>query len=115
VSSNVTDTDFTVKIVDSFPDNVTNTLIQDSIIRMRWRESSTVIRFVEKNSVFLRASLMTPGTVYEVTIDLWSTCYYFNQGHRIRIDISSSNSPRFSANPNNGLLLNQSTVNNLLF
>ena len=50
---------------------------------------------------------MNPGTIYEVTIDMWSTCYAFNKGHRIRVDISSSNYPRFSANPNNGLLLNQ--------
>ena len=50
---------------------------------------------------------MTPGNVYEVKINMWSTCYFFNKGHKIRIDISSSNYPRFSANPNNGLLLNQ--------
>ena len=50
---------------------------------------------------------MTEDTIYEVSIDLWSSCYVFNKGHRIRVDISSSNYPRFSANPNNGLPLSE--------
>jgi hypothetical protein len=46
--------------------------------------------------------LMEPGKVYKFEIDLWSTSLIFNKGHRIRVAISSSNSPRFDANPNTG-------------
>ena len=42
------------------------------------------------------------GRVYEVEVDLWSTSLVFNKGHRIRVAVSSSNSPRFEANPNTG-------------
>jgi putative CocE/NonD family hydrolase len=52
---------------------------------------------------------MTPGTVYEFEIDLWSTAIVFNAGHRIRLAISSSNSPRFDPNPNTGDPLRQNT------
>lgn len=62
---------------------------------MRWRNGDT------------KVSLMTPGTVYKVEVDIWSTSFIFNAGHSIRVDISSSNSPRFSVNPNNGLTLDQ--------
>jgi putative CocE/NonD family hydrolase len=89
VTSNCTDTDFTVKVTDVFP-NSTSLLVQDGIVRMRWRNGGTT------------PSLLTPGAVYEVTVDVWSTSYIFNAGHAIRIDISSSNFPRFSVNPNTG-------------
>ena len=49
---------------------------------------------------------LTPGQVYEFEIDLWETCIAFNAGHRIRVDISSSNFPRFDVNPNTGEPLN---------
>jgi len=94
VSSNCTDTDFTVKITDLYP-NGTSMLLQDGIARMRWREDT------------FEPSWMTPGEVYQVIVDLWSTSYIFNIGHSVRVDISSSNYPRFSANYNNGNLLNQ--------
>ncbi len=45
---------------------------------------------------------MRGGQIYLVTIDVWSTVYYLNEGHRVQVDISSSNYPRFSANPNTG-------------
>lgn len=95
VSSNATDTDFTVKVTDVFPGgaDAPSMLLQDGIIRMRWRNDNRV------------PNLMKPGQVYKVTVDIWSTSYIFNAGHRIRVDISSSNYPRFSANPNNGLPL----------
>jgi len=98
VSSNATDTDFTAKLVDVFPDS-RNMLVQDGIIRMRWRDGPTTPK------------LMTPGSVYEVIVDIWSVCYVFNPGHKIRLDISSSNAPRFSVNPNNGLLIDQNGPN----
>jgi len=49
---------------------------------------------------------MQPGTVYEFTIELYPTSNVFRKGHRIRVDISSSNFPRFDANPNTGEPLN---------
>ena len=84
VSSNVTDTDFTVKLTDVYP-NGYSALIEDGIVRMRWRNraSSSVPQF------------MVPGTVYPVTVSLWSTSFIWAVGHRIRVDVSSSNSPRF--------------------
>jgi putative CocE/NonD family hydrolase len=91
VSSNCTDTDFTVKLTDVHPTGVSR-LIQDGIIRMRWRN-----RYESD-----QPQLMTPGTVYNVEVSLWNTSYIFNPGHRLRVDISSSNQPRFSINPNNG-------------
>ncbi|NHJ39350.1 MAG: CocE/NonD family hydrolase [Asgard group archaeon] len=89
VSSNCTDTDFTVKLTDVYPDG-RSMLIQDGIVRAKYRNNRT------------NPELLTPDEKVEVEIDLWSTSYVFNPGHRIRVAISSSNYPRFSANPNNG-------------
>eukprot|EP00670_Eutreptiella_braarudii_P002701 CAMPEP_0174297250 /NCGR_PEP_ID=MMETSP0809-20121228/50469_1 /TAXON_ID=73025 ORGANISM="Eutreptiella gymnastica-like, Strain CCMP1594" /NCGR_SAMPLE_ID=MMETSP0809 /ASSEMBLY_ACC=CAM_ASM_000658 /LENGTH=578 /DNA_ID=CAMNT_0015400915 /DNA_START=137 /DNA_END=1873 /DNA_ORIENTATION=+ len=89
VSSNVTDTDFTAKLVDVFP-NGTRLLLQDGIQRMRWR-------YPHKGPQF-----MSPGEVYKIEIDLWSTSYIFMPNHSIGVDISSSNVPQFDANPNTG-------------
>ena len=65
-------------------------LLTDSIIRCRYREG------------FDREVLMTPGEVYPVTISLPATSNLFDVGHRIRVDISSSNWPRLDVNPNTG-------------
>jgi putative CocE/NonD family hydrolase len=89
VASNCTDTDVTVKITDVFP-NGTSLLVQDGITRMRWRKGGP------------QPSLLEPGAVYAVTVDVWSTSYVFNAGHAIRVVISASNYPRFSINPNTG-------------
>jgi putative CocE/NonD family hydrolase len=70
--------------------------IGDSIIRTRYRDS------------LARAVLMKPGEVYPVTITLYPTSNLFKAGHRIRVDISSSNFPRFDINPNTGEPLQQS-------
>ncbi|EFC42542.1 peptidase S15 [Naegleria gruberi] len=94
VSSNCTDTDFVVRFSDVYPDG-RSMLLGDSILRMRWRESN------------VKKTLMEPGTIYPITISMWPTAYIFNPGHAMRITITSSNSPRFSINPNNGLNLNQ--------
>jgi len=83
------DTDFTAKLVDVAPDGYAKNLC-DGIIRGRYRESTE------------RQVLLEPGTVYEFTIDLWPTGNVFLKGHRIRVDISSSNFPRFDRNPNTG-------------
>ena len=83
------DTDFTAKLVDVQPDGYARNLC-DGIIRGRYRESTESQRLLE------------PGTVYEFTIDLFPTSNVFLKGHRIRVDISSSNFPRFDRNPNTG-------------
>jgi uncharacterized protein len=100
VSSTAVDTDFTAKLIDVYPPNPDYPLgfdlnIGDSITRMRYRDS------LEK------AELMKPGTVYKVAIHLYPTANVFAKGHRIRLDISSSNFPRFDINPNTGEPLQQ--------
>lgn len=87
VSSNCPDTDFTVKISDVYPDG-RSILITDGILRMRNRNGCDHWEF------------MNPGEIYEIEIDLWSSSYVWNAGHQIRVSISSSNYPRFKANPN---------------
>ena len=83
------DTDFTGKLVDVHPDGYAVNLC-DGIIRGRYRESTTSQKLLE------------PGAIYEFTIDLWTTSNVFLKGHRVRVDISSSNFPRFDRNPNTG-------------
>ena len=100
VSSTAKDTDFTAKLVDVYPPNPDYPLgfdlnIGDSIVRMRYRDS------LEK------PTLMKPGKVYKATIHLYPTSNVFARGHRIRVDISSSNFPRFDLNPNTGEPLQQ--------
>jgi uncharacterized protein len=98
-SSSAPDTDFTAKLIDvhppskEFPGGIDMGL-EDGIIRARFRNS------LEKQE------LMKPGTVYEFTIRLYPTSNLFQAGHRIRLDISSSNFPRFDVNPNTGEPLN---------
>jgi predicted acyl esterase len=89
VSSDCPDTDFTVKLCDVYPDG-RSMLVTDGILRARYHKS------------FEKESFLEPGQVYELNVDLWSTSLVFNKGHRIRVAVSSSNSPRFEANPNTG-------------
>jgi putative CocE/NonD family hydrolase len=89
VSSDCRDTDFAVKLCDVYPDG-RSMLVTDGILRARYHNS------------FETESLLEPGRVYELDVDLWSTSLVFNAGHRIRVAVSSSNSPRFEANPNTG-------------
>src|SRR6202030_2854610 len=91
VSSDCPDTDFTVKLCDVYPDG-RSMLVTDGILRARYHKS------------FEKEALLEPGHVYELNVDLWSTSLVFNKGHRIRVAVSSSNSPRFEANPNTGRL-----------
>ena len=63
--------------------------------RARWRDGGST------------PSLLTPNTMYQLNVDLWSTSYIFNAGHSVRVAVSSSNYPRFDTNPNNGLPLTQ--------
>ena len=89
VASDCPDTDFTVKLSDVYPDG-RSMLVTDGILRACFRES------------FTKESPLEPGKVYEITVDLWSTSLVFNRGHKIRVAVSSSNYPRFDANPNTG-------------
>ena len=83
------DTDFTAKLVDVFPDGAAR-LVTDGILRLRYRES------LEK------PVLAVPGQVYEIGIDAGVTSNVFLKGHKIRLEVSSSNFPRFDRNPNTG-------------
>jgi hypothetical protein len=98
-ASNAPDTDFTAKLIDVYPPNKdfpagVDLNIADSIVRARYRNSLE------------HAELMTPGEVYPFTIEMYPTSLVFKKGHRIRVDISSSNFPRFDVNPNTGEPLN---------
>jgi putative CocE/NonD family hydrolase len=88
-ASDARDTDFTAKLVDVFPDGYAMNVAQ-GIIRARYRDS------------WERPTLLEPGRAYQYTIDLWSTSNCFLRGHRIRVEISSSNFPQFDRNPNTG-------------
>jgi hypothetical protein len=88
-SSSAVDTDFTGKLVDVAPDGTAINLT-DGILRARYRAS------MEK------AELMSPGQTYRLVIDLWSTSNVFLAGHRMRLEVASSNFPRFDRNPNTG-------------
>ena len=94
-SSSARDTDFTAKLIDvcplsdDFPDGLAINLT-DSIIRARYRNGWDA------------PELLEPGKVYEFVFQLYPTSNIFKKGHRIRLDISSSNWPRFDANPNTG-------------
>ncbi len=84
------DTDWTAKLVDVHPDGYAQN-IQDGIIRARYN-----------GTIGKSAKLLEPGKVYEYTIDMWATSNVFLPGHRIRLEISSSNFPRFDRNLNTG-------------
>ncbi len=94
VASSARDTDFTAKLVDVFPDGTARAL-NDGILRARYRESKT------------QPVLLTPGQPVEITIDVGATSNLFKVGHSIRLDISSSNFPRFDRNPNTGGVFGQ--------
>ncbi len=101
-SSTAPDTDFTAKLVDVYPPNEDypegfDLNITDGILRARYRDSRE------------SETLMTPGEVYEMEIRLFPTANLFQAGHRIRLEISSSNYPRFDVNPNTGEPLGRHT------
>jgi len=88
-SSTALDTDFTAKLVDVFPSGEARNLT-DGILRVRYRDSLE------------NPKLMKPGQVYRLAIDVGVTSNVFRSGHRIRLEVSSSNFPRFDRNPNTG-------------
>jgi hypothetical protein len=89
MASSARDTDFTAKLVDVFPDGTARAL-NDGILRARYRHSRS------------KPELLAPGEPMEITIDIGATSNLFKAGHRIRLDVSSSNFPRFDRNPNTG-------------
>lgn len=102
ISSSAVDTDFTAKLLDVYPSSPEwpdgfHLPLADSIIRCRFREGFDAERFME------------PGQSYQVEIELPPISNLFTVGHRIRIDISSSNFPRFDVNPNTGEPLGRHT------
>ena len=88
-ASSAPDTDFTAKLVDLRPTGYAQN-IAEGVIRARFRESLTT------------PTLIKPDQVYEYTIDLWATSHVFKPGHRLRLEVSSSNFPRYDRNPNTG-------------
>jgi predicted acyl esterase len=95
VSSDAIDTDFMVRVSDVYPTGVVR-LLQDNAIRMRWRENTLTPVYMENDEI------------YKIEISLWNTSYVVAPGHALRFAVSSSNWPRFSVNPQNGVLLNNS-------
>ena len=98
-ASNCPDTDFTVKLIDVYPPSADypagiDLNVGDSIVRARYRNQLSKPEFLE------------PGRAYEFTVEMYPTSLVFARGHKIRLDISSSNFPRFDVNPNTGEPLN---------
>jgi putative CocE/NonD family hydrolase len=87
--SSAVDTDFTAKLVDVWPNGFAENLTE-GILRARYRDSTST------------ATPLVPGKVYEYKIDVWATSNVFLKGHRIRLEVSSSNFPRFDRNLNTG-------------
>jgi hypothetical protein len=87
VSSSAVDTDFTGKLVDVAPDGAARNLTE-GIVRARYRDTRE------------KAGLMQPGKIYKLTVDLGSTAHVFLKGHRLRVEVSSSNFPHFDRNLN---------------
>jgi putative CocE/NonD family hydrolase len=98
VASSARDTDFTGKLVDVYPDGRA-IILTEGILRARYRNS------------FTAPELLEPGTVYELTLNLWATANVFLPGHRMRLEVSSSNFPRFDRNSNTGGEIARETAN----
>ena len=88
-SSSAVDTDFTGKLVDLWPNGFAQNLTE-GILRLRYRTSQE------------KPELAKPGETYHVTVDLWATSNVFLAGHKLRLEVSSSNFPRFDRNLNTG-------------
>ncbi len=93
ITTDVPDTDIVVRLTDVYPDG-RSMLVLDGIARARFHETP------DQSS----ESSLTPGEPVMLTVDLGPTSIVFNQGHRIRISVTSSNAPRFAPNPNTGAM-----------
>jgi putative CocE/NonD family hydrolase len=95
ISSDCPDTDFTIKLIDVYPPNADYPdgfamNLTDGILRVRYRDS------------WEHPALMTPGNIYQIKVSAFPTSNLFVRGHRIRLDVSSSNFPHFDVNSNTG-------------
>jgi len=95
IASDAPDTDFTAKLIDVYPPSPDFSHgfamnLTEGLLRVRYRDS------------WERPELMVPGEVYAITIELFPVANLFCRGHRLRLDISSSNFPHFDVNPNSG-------------
>ena len=88
-ASSARDTDFVAKLVDVAPNEYAMN-VAEGILRARYRDS------------WEEPTLLEPGRVYKLEIDLWSTSNRFLKGHRIRVEVTSSNFPHYDRNPNTG-------------
>ncbi|MEO0151237.1 MAG: CocE/NonD family hydrolase [candidate division WOR-3 bacterium] len=100
-SSNRLDTDFIVMLADVYPDG-RSILISEGVLKARHRNGLD------------REDLLNPNEIYQFTIKLRNTAYVFNQGHRIRIYITSSKYPSYEPNPNNGGPFKRNDPNKLI-
>ncbi len=112
ISSDGPDTDFTIKLIDVYPasDDYPEGFalnLTDGVLRCRYRDS------------WEKPTLMTPGQIYRIKVSAFPTSNLFKRGHRIRLDISSSNFPHFDVNPNTGAAegkgLDQRVARNTVF
>ena len=87
VKTDVEDTTFTAKLIDVYPDGY-EAILRNSIIMTRFHDG------------FDKESKIEKGKVYKLTIDMWSTAYVLNKGHKLAVHISSSNSPKYEVHPN---------------
>ena len=95
ISSTGVDTDFTAKLIDVYPPSEIfpqgfDMNLTDGILRASYRDGAKT------------RTLLKPGETYQMTVRPYDTANVFKKGHRIRVDISSSNFPRFDVNPNTG-------------
>ncbi|MGC2198904.1 MAG: CocE/NonD family hydrolase, partial [Stellaceae bacterium] len=95
IASDAPDTDFAAKLIDVYPPSADFPRgfamnLTEGLLRVRYRDS------------WERPALMVPGEVYAITIELFPVANLFCRGHRLRLDISSSNFPHFDVNPNSG-------------
>jgi hypothetical protein len=88
-SSSAADTDFAARLSDVFPDGRAIQL-QNGVLRARYRNLES------------KPELLKPGVVYRLEIDMWATANRFRAGHRLRLDVSSADFPRFDRNANRG-------------
>ncbi len=88
-TSSAPDTDWVVRLCDVWPDGRALSVC-DGILRARYR------------NFLSHAELMKPGQVYRFEVDLWATAQVFGAGHRLRVEVASSDFPRYDRNPNTG-------------
>jgi putative CocE/NonD family hydrolase len=100
-ATSATDTDFTAKLIDVWPDGRAMSVV-DGIVRARFRHGGAV------------SEPVTPGIVERYDIDLGPTSQVFRAGHRIRLDVSSSNFPRYDRNSNSGISAGAVTADDLI-